>query len=324
MKKNILLVLCFSISQLFSMEKPPEEQWYWAIKKSHEKNPRRLKEEHAQKIDLDELACHITYKLSLIKQTGMVKFSPDKDPTTHDFRKKWYYGRKINTLLLNACAYDRNHEVVKQLLTFHANPNVKIDRRVIWANEKVMLGEVFETPLFTAVQHQAERNVELLLQAGARVTTLQGLQLETVLHYACSNKDSSPETKKNIISLLLAHGANPNALTTNRANCLYSLVQSRSYDQSYITLLLEYGLDSRIKFPLFMCCNPSIHEQICDESAKYARPMALFRVLWKRAQNSDFKRLPREIALQIAKLVYREAKLQKVCISSRSIYEING
>lgn len=322
--KNYFIFLLFVYSfNHRAMEKPlmdlasdPEPK-FWATKKSHEKSLRRLKKEHAQKVDLNELACHITYKLSLIKQTGIVKFSPDKDPTTHEFRKKWYYGRKINTLLLNACADDKNQEIVKQLLIFHANPNAKLNRQIKWYNSTVPLGEVFETPLFTAVQHQAERNVELLLQHGARVTTKKGLKHETILHAACSNKDSSSETKKNIISLLLAYGANPNTLTTDGASCLYSLANSGSYDQSYITLLLEYGLDCRIKYPLYIGCRASHHEQVCNVLAKYAQPMALFRVLWKRAQHSDFKRLPRELVLQIIEAVYRDSKLPKICTWGR-------
>lgn len=115
MKKAILLLLCFAISPHYAMKKPlielasdPETQ-FWATKKSHEKSLRRLREESAEKIDLDALAQQIHYEIP----------------------KEWYYGRRINTLLVNACADDRSHDIVKQLLANHANPNAKINRELV-------------------------------------------------------------------------------------------------------------------------------------------------------------------------------------------------
>lgn len=251
-----------------------------------------------------------------MKQTGMVKFSPDKDPSTHEFRKKWYYGRKINTLMINASCSDRNHEVVKKLLENKANPNVKIYYTDLDGSNQ------FYTPLSLAVESAAEKNVALLLQAGARTST-KVKNGNTPLHLACSispynHSQMMQEIKKNIVRLLLDHGADSNMLNTEKHNSLYSLAASGSWQHSDIPLLFEYGLNARTKFPGITCIS-EMHEHICNVLAKYARPMALFRVLWKRAQKSDFKRLPREIALQIAELVYRDSKLPEICISSKSI-----
>lgn len=320
--KNYFIFLLFVYSfNHRAMEKPlmelasdPETQ-FWATKKSHEKSLRRLKEDHAQKIDLDELACQITYNLSLIKQTGMVKFSPDKDPTTHEFRKKWYYGRKINTLLINASCSDGNHEVIKKLLENKANPNVKIYYTDLDGSNQ------FYTPLSLAVETLAEKNVALLLKAGARPTT-KLKNGRTPLHSICL-RDSCwyevMEKKKNIIDLLLTRGANPNTLNAFGENCLYSLGSSGSWNQSDIPLLLEYGLNARTKFSGIVCI-PEMHALICNVLAKYARPMALFRVLWKKAQTSDFKRLPRELALYISELVYQGFKLPEICIEDKPNY----
>lgn len=296
-----------------SMEEEPK---FWSTKKSHEKNPRRLKEELAQKIDLDELACQITYNLSLMKQTGMVKFSTDKDPTTHEFRKKEYYGRKINALLVNASCSDRNHEVVKKLLENKANPNVKIYYTDLDGSNQ------FYTPLSLAVESAAEKNVALLLQIGARTST-KVKNGNTPLHLACSispynHSEMMQEIKKNMVRLLLAHGADPNMLNAERHNCLYSFVASGSWKQSDIALLLEYGLNARTEFPGIICTSLD-HSLICNFLALYARRMTLFRVLWKRAQNSDFKRLPRELALHISELVYHDSPLPKICIANLRI-----
>ena len=119
------------------------------------------------------------------KQTDTIKIILKYYPELVDIPNTEYLGE---TALYNASSYC-NYELVKLLLKYGADPNIKEH-------------EDGETALFMSSYYDNVEITELLLQSGADINMKNKLN-ETALHTACY------QGNLNIVKLLLKYGANP-------------------------------------------------------------------------------------------------------------------
>jgi len=99
-------------------------------------------------------------------------------------------------------------------------------------------------PLCMAAQNNSETMVKMLLKHGANVNALNE-KGDTALHLATSTA---------VIEALLNARANVNATNNNRETALSTLCEKRQADVCVVELLLKFGADPNIGFPLHAAC----------------------------------------------------------------------
>lgn len=118
-------------------------------------------------------------------------------------------------------------EVMKYLLDHGADPNIA-------ANEE----EECVTPIFIAIQNNNLEAVKLLLSYGASVN-VKNLNLETPLHQACTNINSSTNNYPEIVEILFKHGADIEAKTSGDYTPLHCASSHGALD--IVKILLQHG-----------------------------------------------------------------------------------
>lgn len=141
------------------------------------------------------------------------------------------------TPLLRAAVYSDDSKILKLLLEYGANVNVR--------------DNIGRTPLMAAVIGNKIDNVRLLLEYGAKVNSFILETKETPIILGCMWAD------KKVIELLVAHNANINAQNKNGYNALMVAIECGKYD--IVDFLVEHGavLTKEIKqfaktFPKFV------------------------------------------------------------------------
>lgn len=217
----------------------------------------------------------------------------------------------VETILYLACRSDKANDLVKKMLIHGADPNILSS-----------VGYVSkQTPLYVAVKCNATENVKALLQAGADTELCDDESNETPLLKACWGGDRIPiEEQYEIIEVLLKAGANPNARNASGFTSLFGLVRGDMKCKYPIKLLLEHGAYTIIKNAqdetVFIFARNRLGfdaRKLADYINQEGKLIHLARILWgKRAKESIFNRLPKDVVMIIIDMVCKSAVKKKI------------